>query len=330
MSKETLRQAVGLIESGEKEKGCELLKNLAAREPENEDVGLWLAACGEGETEKKEYIEKVLAINPNNENARQALAKLLPVRQPSLEELVSLPGVLELLEKAAAAEAGQDYERGYKLYNQAIKVTPDHPAAWLGRGRCTALLNAIDQPRLGEAIESICKGKELGGDGQLLTSSAYSLALSLQKYVKDLEDFFKEKQLDKIDELSSPFYRIGFGGALSQTSVDKIAREQNQKFQIFIPSLVEGLTLAWELTGDKVVGKVVLDVVWEVDESCVLSETTKKIFKEKINFLLKIVKKQYPELIPEEVEKPKKTIWYLVVIILILAALIGLAMFINK
>jgi len=325
MSEKTLKQAVGFIEGGEKEKGRELLLSLADNDPENENIWLWLAACGEGEVEKEGYLEKVLQINPGNAEARQALAKLLPVRQPSLEELVSLPGILEVLERASEAEARIDFEQGYKHYNQAIKIDPEHAGAWLGRGRCAAALNAIDLPRLGEAIESICKGKELGADKQPLEAAAHSLALAIREFVNNLEDHFKEQQIEKMDELSSPFFNMGYGGALSQKAVDRIGKDQNQKFQILIPSFIEGLTLAWEVAEDKEIGMDIQEVSRTVADSSIYIDTSKRVFREKINSLLEKVRAKFPGLEPKQVETPKMNIWVLIVIILVVGALVIMA-----
>lgn len=325
MSEKTLKQAVGFIEGGEKEKGRELLLSLAESEPENENIWLWLAACGEGEAEKEGYLEKVLQINPGNTKARQALAKLLPARQPSLEELVSLPGISEVLDRASESETRVDFEQGYKHYNQAIKIDPEHAAAWLGRGRCAAELNAVDLPRLGEAIESICKGKELGADKQLLEVAAHCLALAIREDIKNLEEHFKDQQIDKIDELSSPFFNMGYGGALSQKAVDRIGKDQNQKFQVLIPSFIEGLTLAWEVAEDNAVGMDIIEATRTVADSSIYLDSSKRVFREKINSLLEKIRVKFPGLEPKQLEKSKMSIRVLLVIILMVGALVILA-----
>lgn len=83
-----LQQAVAAIKAGDKSTGQKLLLQLLEADPNHETALLWLAATTENLTKKRMCFERVLAINPGNERARQALAALdapEPAEAPPLE-----------------------------------------------------------------------------------------------------------------------------------------------------------------------------------------------------------------------------------------------------
>jgi flagellar basal body-associated protein FliL len=70
-----LKQAISLIKSGQKQKGRQLLSEILNAEPDNELAWLWMSAAVS--KDKRRYcLEKVLSINPHNQQAQQALAKV--------------------------------------------------------------------------------------------------------------------------------------------------------------------------------------------------------------------------------------------------------------
>lgn len=69
-----LAEAVTAAKLGQKPLARRLLRELAEREPKNENVWLWLAALSEGHQEAFEALNRVLDINPNNQQALNALA----------------------------------------------------------------------------------------------------------------------------------------------------------------------------------------------------------------------------------------------------------------
>ena len=73
-----LQQAIAAIKAGDKEAGQQLLAQVIKAEPKNEAAWLWMASTLDDPQEKKECLQKVLQINPDNETARQALAQLEP------------------------------------------------------------------------------------------------------------------------------------------------------------------------------------------------------------------------------------------------------------
>jgi tetratricopeptide (TPR) repeat protein len=322
MSVEIIDQAIELIEGGEKEKGQEMLLTLVERDPDNEDAWLWLAVCTEEHFRKKEYLEKVLVLNPENIKARQALKRLSPVKQPSLDELLSPPDISGVISHASAAEEQQDYEHAYKHYTHVLQVQPDHATAWLGRGRCAAHLNTASFPRMGEAIESICKARELGTANEAdINQAALVLAQSMDTYIKDLESLFIDQQEEKYSGMSGAFYKMGYGGSLQQSSVDKISREQNKKFQTLVPSIVEGLSLSWELCKDQPVAACIIAASDKVKGSTVFSSGSKGVFQEKMGSLFARITHEHGELL-NKTEKQLFSLWPLIIILLAIVAIL--------
>jgi hypothetical protein len=71
-----LQKAVTAIKSGDKATGQKLLLSLLKTNPKNELALLWLSATTNDIEKKRQCFERVLQINPKNENAKRELAKL--------------------------------------------------------------------------------------------------------------------------------------------------------------------------------------------------------------------------------------------------------------
>jgi hypothetical protein len=77
MSNEILQQAFSLYQAGDKKQACEMLKVLVKQKPGNANAWYGLAICLDEESKKRYCLEKVLAIDPSHEKARQMLEKML-------------------------------------------------------------------------------------------------------------------------------------------------------------------------------------------------------------------------------------------------------------
>ena len=82
---EKLQQAVTAIKEGDKDTGRKLLLEILKTDPNNENALLWLSTTTNDVKKKQQCMERVLAINPNNEHAKQGLAKLQQVTLPNEE-----------------------------------------------------------------------------------------------------------------------------------------------------------------------------------------------------------------------------------------------------
>lgn len=77
MQDDALQRSIVMIKSGDYEGGADILYSLVELEPGNELAWLWLAACIEDMEEKVLCLNRVLAINPENEVAQAALNQLM-------------------------------------------------------------------------------------------------------------------------------------------------------------------------------------------------------------------------------------------------------------
>ena len=68
MASEKLNYAIQLIEAGNKQAALPLLKEIIQAEPNNEMVWLWLYSCVEIISQQRYCLNKILEINPNNQN----------------------------------------------------------------------------------------------------------------------------------------------------------------------------------------------------------------------------------------------------------------------
>lgn len=71
-----LQRAIAAVRSGDKATGKRLLVQVLKEEPRNQAAWLWMSAVVETDNERRHCLERVLAINPNNETARQGLEAL--------------------------------------------------------------------------------------------------------------------------------------------------------------------------------------------------------------------------------------------------------------
>ena len=72
--KGTLKAAIQQARNGNKEKARRMLLDIVESDPSREDVWLWLAGVGKDLEESLIYLETVLALNPNHQNAQKGLA----------------------------------------------------------------------------------------------------------------------------------------------------------------------------------------------------------------------------------------------------------------
>ncbi len=73
---ETLRQGIEFAREGQKSQARKLFKQVIDMDKDNEKAWFWLASVAESDEERRDALEKVLELNPNNERAEQALEKV--------------------------------------------------------------------------------------------------------------------------------------------------------------------------------------------------------------------------------------------------------------
>jgi twitching motility two-component system response regulator PilG len=107
-----LKEGIAAARAGDKPKTRQLLSQVTELDPDNEVAWLWRANSAETPDEAVDCLRRTLAVNPNNENARNALPDAL-VR--------------------AAAVHQTDRPRARKYLIEATTLAPRHELAWMWR-----------------------------------------------------------------------------------------------------------------------------------------------------------------------------------------------------
>lgn len=71
-----LNQGVEAAKAGDRGTARRLLEEVVEQDDRNELAWIWLATVATGAAERREYLKKVLSINPRNQRAREALSRL--------------------------------------------------------------------------------------------------------------------------------------------------------------------------------------------------------------------------------------------------------------
>lgn len=71
-----LQMAVQSAKQGNKQGAKVMLRQILDEDPRNERAMMWMAKISTAPTERKQWLERVLQVNPENEVAQQALEKL--------------------------------------------------------------------------------------------------------------------------------------------------------------------------------------------------------------------------------------------------------------
>jgi cytochrome c-type biogenesis protein CcmH/NrfG len=77
--------AIALAKTGDKAAARILLQQIVASEPDNARAWGWLAFCAETTAEKRDALERVLDLDPDNQAVRRALDSL-PEEKPAAEK----------------------------------------------------------------------------------------------------------------------------------------------------------------------------------------------------------------------------------------------------
>jgi hypothetical protein len=110
-----LRTGIQAAQSGNKAVARAILEQVIEQAPENELAWIWLASVVETTAERRDCLLKVLAINPNNVRAKQALARLERVTPPVAKGEPQRPRATSASTAASRAARSADLERDVLL-----------------------------------------------------------------------------------------------------------------------------------------------------------------------------------------------------------------------
>ncbi len=145
-----LHKGLEELESGDRQRAAQVFVGMLRQDPQIEEAWWWLTACVDNEQQKRDCLQRVLELNPWNEDARNALDQLD----------FNLPDPLPL---AQSAEATRDYEAAYHYYTQATELNASTVTAWFGKGFSAGMLSTPGRTGVREFFECLGKGLRASG-----------------------------------------------------------------------------------------------------------------------------------------------------------------------
>lgn len=145
-----LHKGLEQLESGDRRGAAQVFVGMLRQDPQIEAAWWWLTACVDTEQQKRDCLQRVLELNPWNEEARNALDQLD----------FNLPDPLPL---AQSAEVMRDYEAAYHYYTQATELNSATVAAWFGKGFSAGMLSTQGKNGVREFFECLGKGLRSAG-----------------------------------------------------------------------------------------------------------------------------------------------------------------------
>ena len=114
-----LQKGITAARDGHKGQAARFLRQATDQQPHNEAAWLWLSSVAEAPEERLAALEKVLELNPTNE---QAMAWLLPARSQCARKF---------MQQAVAEANNGNKEAARELFLQATDYEPESETAWL-------------------------------------------------------------------------------------------------------------------------------------------------------------------------------------------------------
>jgi hypothetical protein len=119
-SSEKLSQAIAAVQAGDRKNGRRLLAEILQADPRNESAWLWLSQIVETEERRRECLRQVLTLNPNNQAAQAALAKLQP---PGVKPAAESPHIEAQKPQQPSPEVSPPSRTRLKSLSKPIKET---------------------------------------------------------------------------------------------------------------------------------------------------------------------------------------------------------------
>ena len=151
LAKTFVQRAAAAHEEGSTEQSQQCIEHALAYDAQCELAWLWKASLADDENEKIGYLEKVLAIDPDNSDARSALDAILTERSHAAFN-----------EVRSAAATGRR-KKALDLVNEFLQSEPNLADAWILRSHLSL--------SLGEKIESLQRALEIDPDNTAARSA---------------------------------------------------------------------------------------------------------------------------------------------------------------
>lgn len=190
----TLQQAITSIKAGDKETGQQLLLEIVKADPNNEQAWLWMSQALTKTSEQRQCLERVLQINPNNQNAQKGL-QILDQRKSSVIKPLDRP---KPIQETPPVEAPQRADRQL-IENEIARYTA---RGWQVISQTDTSVQ-LRKPRQWSQVGLILSALLFCGTFFF----AYSLALAVVLFALTILDYLLKK--DQIVFLTADAIRAG-------------------------------------------------------------------------------------------------------------------------
>lgn len=92
-----LRMGITAANAGNAESARTIFEQILSEDKSNERAMMWMAKLADTKAERKQWLSRVLAINPNNDAAREALRKMSYSRAASENRTLLIFGVVAVV-----------------------------------------------------------------------------------------------------------------------------------------------------------------------------------------------------------------------------------------
>lgn len=92
-----LRMGITAANAGNAESARTIFEQILSQDKDNERAMMWMAKLAETKAERKQWLNRVLAVNPNNETAREALRKISYSRAASENRTLLIFGAVAVV-----------------------------------------------------------------------------------------------------------------------------------------------------------------------------------------------------------------------------------------
>lgn len=96
-NEELLQMAIRAAKSGQKEGARVMLRQVYARNKRNETALMWLAKLAKNQKERQQWLRQILEINPENEAAKKAIARMRYQREAANNKTLVLFGAVAII-----------------------------------------------------------------------------------------------------------------------------------------------------------------------------------------------------------------------------------------
>ena len=203
----------------------------------------------------------------------------------------------EAISMAAArtAEEARHYQQAVDAFSEVLESNPDHAAAWLGKGRCTAWLSAPGQERLDDSVSCMKKALEIGiSDSNELKTASGRLGAATFLYTRSLVAALSQKHGVEAPAAKNGLFGRFFGGPKVAESVSNSLSEE---FWGLTMPIFNSLFFCWRLSNDLEIANDIYDTIQAVRSSAV-AKNYQEAFMETFEPVLAEIKTKYPKYKP--------------------------------